>query len=291
MIYNFLTVHRPAPDAMAAALAKVLGVPVPAVDVADRDGEQDGRDWEAPVLCGYETAAGDLALSWDVWLSEDVPRPPDEATAALRLAAATGTTVLYPAPDLQAPSAYCAATPEGTLARARVYVSDDGDVPVHTVDAVDSPVPQLPGARVEPLPEVFRAEHIDLPATETFVAATDPDGAAPAQGAANRAREELLLWERLVRRVAADWAPTGRYPQQSYVEDLCARDALAERLETAPAAVREPLARAADGLDELFRSHSRDDDGELLGRLTRSGSAVRERGWWWRRRPDRLPWD
>ncbi|MGW7361837.1 hypothetical protein ACWGI8_00045 [Streptomyces sp. NPDC054841] len=289
-MYNFLTVHRPAPDTMAAALARVMGVPVPAVDVADQDGDQDGRDWEAPVLCGYEVMPGDLALAWDVWVSDAVPEPPDEATTALRLAAATGTTVLYPALDLQNPSAYWAATPEGVVTRARVYESDD-DEPGCTVDAVQAPVPQLPGARVELFPEVFYTEKIAVPATEAFVAATDPDGIAPAQSQANRAREVLMLWEKLVRRVEADWGPSGRYPEGLYLEDLRTRDDLAERLAAAPPALREPFARAAGELDDVFRAHTVEDGGELLGRLTKSGAAVKDRGWWWHRRPVRVPWD
>ncbi|MEU0273489.1 hypothetical protein [Streptomyces sp. NPDC006307] len=153
MLYNFLTVHRPAPADMAAALAGAVGVPVTDVDVAAGDADPEGRNWDAPVLCAYHAVRGDLALSWDVYVSDEaVPDAPDEPAAAHRVAAATGTTVLYPATDLLNPSAYWAATPEGTVARARLYESDD-DEPVLTVDAVEAPVPQLPAARVEPLPE------------------------------------------------------------------------------------------------------------------------------------------
>ncbi|MFI6641994.1 hypothetical protein [Streptomyces sp. NPDC050504] len=291
MIYNFLTVRRPAPDEMAAALADLTGVTAAEVDVADEDAEQDDRDWAAPVLCGYRPVTGDVALSWDVYVSDAVSDPPNEARAALRLAARTGTTVLYPGQE-PAPSAYWAATPEGTVARVRVEEADDGSGgrPVLTVEASDAPLAQLPGARVGPLPEFHRAEPLATPVTDAFAAATDPEGTAPAPSPENRAREELLLWERLVSRTASGWAPTGRYPQELYLADLRTRDQLAERLATAPDGFRERLAGAVDGLDAVFRAHTEDDGGALTGRLTGSGRAAADRGWWWRRRPAALPW-
>ncbi|MFF9866206.1 hypothetical protein ACF1G0_12385 [Streptomyces sp. NPDC013953] len=290
MIYTFLTVHRPAPARMAAALAGAVGVPAADVDVADEDADPAGRNWDAPVLCGYRELLGDVALSWDVYVSDDaVPGAPDEPAAARRVAAATGTTVLYPATDVPNPSAYWAATPAGTTTRARLYASDDEE-PVHTVDAVEAPVPHLPDARVELLPEVYRAQRIPVPATEAVTAVLGPDGTAPAEGGAGRARDALLLWERLVRRMAAGWEPAGRYPLDLYLEDLLTRDDLAGQLATLPPRLGEPLARAAEELDGLFRAHTRDDGGELLGRLTHSGTAVLDRAWWWHRRPVRLPW-
>ena len=289
MIYNFLTVDRPTPDTMARALAQVLGVAESDVDVADLDGDQDGRNWGARVFCGYEVLSGDLTLAWDVSMTDAVPDPPDEPGAAVRLAAAAGRTVLYPGVDVGAPSAYWAALPDGQVIRARIEQSGDEERLV-TVDAVEEPVPQLPGARVQLLPEVYWAERFDLPVTEAFVAETDPDGVAPAQSQANRAREAVMLWEKLVRRMEGDWAPTGRYPEESYLQDLRERDALAAGLAVAPPALRDPFARAANELDEVFRAQTVDDGGEFLGGVTKSGAAVRERGWWWQRRPRRVPW-
>ncbi|MFJ2215982.1 hypothetical protein ACIQVO_23285 [Streptomyces sp. NPDC101062] len=288
MIYNFLTVRRSAPDAMAAALAQVVGVPVSEVDVADQEGDQEGRNWSALVLCGYEALIGDVGMAWEVSVSGAVLEPPGEAAAALLLADVTGATVLYPAQD-GAPSTYWAVTAGGMLTRARVEDSED-DVPVTTVEALEDPVPELPGVRVELLPEIYQAESIAVPTTKAFEAVTDPDRIAHGPHPANRAREELMLWERLVRRMAGDWAPTGRYPLESYVEDLRTRDRIDVRLTTAPAELREPLARAAGELDAVFRAHTARDGGELLGRLTGSGSAVSDCGWWWHRRPVRLPW-
>ena len=292
VFYNFLTVHRPAPHTVAAALAGAMGLPASDIDVAGENAEQaDERDWDAPVLCDYREVAGDVALAWDVSVSDAVT-PPGEAETALRLAARLGTTVLYPAQE-RAPSAYWAAGPDGTVTRVRLLETDgegDEQLPVLVADAVEAPLPQLPAARVEVLPEILWAEKVDTPVTDAFTAATSPQRAVPAESTLNRAREALLLWERLVRRIADDWAPTGRYPWELYAEDLRTRDHLAELAGAASDEERTPLARALAELDDVFRGHTEDDAGALLGRLTKSGAAVAGRGWWWHRRPVRLPW-
>ncbi|MFE6038254.1 hypothetical protein [Streptomyces sp. NPDC056452] len=294
VLYTFLSVHRPEPQTIAAALAGAIGLPVADADVADEDDEQtDDRNWDAPVLCTYRGVGGDVALSWDVSVSDEVTSPPGEPEAALRLAQRLGTTVLYPAQE-QAPSAYWAAGPDGTVTRARLLETDgegDGDPPALVVDAVEAPMAQLPTARVEVLTEILRGEKLGTPVADGFADITDPGRTAPAQSPVNRAREALLLWERLVRRVAADWGPTGRYPFDLYAEDLGTRDRLQELIEAASGEERERLARAVAALDDVFRGHTEGDGGALLGRLTRSGTAVAERGWWWCRRPARLPWD
>ncbi|MFE9362898.1 hypothetical protein ACFYNN_08715 [Streptomyces sp. NPDC006978] len=291
-LYNFLTVHRPAPDAVAEALAGALAVEPRCVDVADEDtGETDDRNWDAPVLCTHHSVAGDLALSWDVSASEAVRTPPAEAEVALRLAARLGTTVLYGAQE-RPPSAYWAAGPDGTVTRARLLEVDDepGDgPPVLVVDAVEAAMEQLPAARIEVLAEILHEEKVETPVADAFAAAADPRGDAPPDGAVNRAREALLLWERLVRRIEAGW-PGGRYPFELYAEDLRTRDLLEE-----PAGIAGPehelLVRSVAELDELFRRGTEDDGGALLGRLTGSGSAVAGRDWWWHRRPVTPPWD
>lgn len=286
--YTFLTVHRPPPHTMASALAGALGVETRDVDVA-YTGDTDDRNWDAPVLCTYDSVTGDLALAWDVSVTDAVAAP-TEPEAALLLAGGLGTTVLYPAQE-EPPSAYWAAGPDGTVARARVLEDDGGDgPPALSVDAVEAPMEQLPAARVEVLAEILREQHVRTPVTDAFATATDPHRAAPAASTANRAREALLLWERLVRRIEAGWLPGGRYSAELYVDDLRTRDRLAELTEAA-GAVREPLARAVAELDEVFRSGTEDDTGALTGRLTGSGAAVAGRGWWWRRRPADPPWD
>ncbi|MFC8230528.1 hypothetical protein [Streptomyces sp. NPDC057287] len=288
-IYTFLTVHRPAPHTMASALAGALGVEPGDVDVADEDtGRTDDRNWDAPVLCTHHSVAGDVTLAWDVSVSDAVAAPPTEAEAAARLADRLRTTVLYPAQETP-PSAYWAAGPDGTVTRARL-VEGDGDFPVHLVDAVEAPMEQLPEARVEVLAEILREERVETPVTDAFAAAADPHGYAPATSTVNRAREALLLWERMVRRIDAGWLPTGRYPFELYAEDLRTRDGLAEPA-GADDAERDLVRRAVAELDEVFRRRTEDDGGALLGRLTGSGTAVAARGWWWQRRPSALPWD
>ncbi|WKX72335.1 hypothetical protein [Streptomyces sp. XD-27] len=150
---DFFTVHRLEPHALAAALATVLNVPVESVDVADKyDDVRDDRDWDAPVLCDYHVLPdGDLAVVLDVSVQGSVASDLTEQTLCDRLAAASGTTVVYPA-EWFPPSAYWAATPEGLVTRCRVDASDDEE-PSYVVDAVEQPVPHLLKARVEPLPE------------------------------------------------------------------------------------------------------------------------------------------
>ncbi|MER5892552.1 hypothetical protein [Streptomyces sp. NPDC001876] len=153
--YTFLTVHRPTPDAMAAALADVVGVTAADVDVADEEAATAERAWDARVLCGCRGLTGDLALYWDVYVAPDaVSVPPAEPEAASRLAARLGTVVLHPAQGVR-PSAYWAVTPDGSRTRARVLEEAGGDEewPPLTVDAVEERIDQLPGARVEPITE------------------------------------------------------------------------------------------------------------------------------------------
>ncbi len=144
---------------MVSALARVVCVPTGDVDVSE---ESDGHhDWSAKVLCDYEPLTGDLALAWDVRVSPELS-PPSEKEAARRLAAVLGSTVFHPTAGVR-PSAYWATTPEGVTTRARVLdldpgvcgkpdENDDGP-PALFVDAAEAPLAQLPGARVERIPE------------------------------------------------------------------------------------------------------------------------------------------
>ncbi|MFG2920539.1 hypothetical protein ACGFYA_03375 [Streptomyces sp. NPDC048305] len=162
--YTFLTVHRPERDAMVSALARVVGVPAGDVDVSE---DSNARlDWSAAVLCDYEPLTGDLALAWDVRVSPELS-PPSEGEAARRLASALGSTVFHPTAGVR-PSAYWATTPEGVTTRARVLDMDPGmcgtpdenvdGPPALVVDAAESPLAQLPGARVELIREALGEE-------------------------------------------------------------------------------------------------------------------------------------
>ncbi|MFC9427515.1 hypothetical protein [Streptomyces sp. NPDC056987] len=288
MIHNFLVADMFLPSSLGDVLAEVLSVDPLAVDTADVDGCLEGRDWEALVLGDYAVVQGDLAALLEIQLAEQFRWPPDTAELAGVLSQRLNTVLLWHAEEA-IPSAYWIVTPDGVVTRARVEQSEGPDLD-YTVAVVEESVPRFPSARVHLLPEIFREERIATPATDAFVAAVDPERVAPAEHPANRAREWLLLWERLVRRMAGDWAPTGRYPLESYVQDLGTRDHLDVRLTTAPAELREPLARAVEELDAVFLAHTVGDRGELLGRSAMSGSAVADGGWWWHRRPVRLPW-
>ncbi|MCK8434420.1 hypothetical protein G3I77_15740 [Streptomyces sp. D2-8] len=143
MIYGLLMAGMPIPPAsLADALAEAVRTEGVDVDVADRDDDQGRRDWSAPVLRGYIRLRGD-----DTLVNED----PKEPELARRLATALGVPVLYPAEKDLPPSAYWLATSTGQSVRARLYSTDD-EPPVHTIDAVDSAVSQLPHVRVSDLP-------------------------------------------------------------------------------------------------------------------------------------------
>lgn len=156
MIYDLLLAGPPvSPSTLADSLAEAVGAGRVDVDVADRDEDQSGRDWAAPVLCGYIRIRGDVSMSLDIYVLDDLfDKAPSEAEFAHRLAAAIGVPVLYPAAE-NIPSAYWLATPSGASTRARLLSSDD-EPPVHTIDAVETAVAELPHIRVSELPEITR---------------------------------------------------------------------------------------------------------------------------------------
>ncbi|MEV6395156.1 hypothetical protein AB0M39_10330 [Streptomyces sp. NPDC051907] len=147
---DLFTVAAVEPAALAAALAAAAGVSPADVDVADADGDQESRTWDAPVLCSYTLLpSGGLGLVLDVYVVAD--EDPSgaaltEAELARRLAAASGTTVFYPA-EWFPPSAYWAVTADGLVTRALLVAPDDECGPF-TVDAVGAPVADLPAAVV-----------------------------------------------------------------------------------------------------------------------------------------------
>jgi hypothetical protein len=276
---DLFTVGVLEPDALVTALAGAVGVSPAEVDVADADGDPEARNWGAPVLCAYtRLPAGGLGLLLDVYVAEGTDerepvRALDEAELARRLAARAGTTVLYPA-DAFPPSAYWAVTADGLVTRARLYDPDEHEDP-YIVDAVEAPVPDLPRAHVTVLPEILREERIGLPVTDAFNAAV-PESSSGSE--ADAARIGLVMWERLVRRLERDWAPSGRYRLDLYEEDLAERDELEVLEPRLPEAYVKPFRTALGQLDALFRTYTVPTDSDDEAR------------WWRGRRPRRVPW-
>jgi len=271
---DLLTVGVLTPGELVDALAGAVGVPPDQVDVADVDGDQEARTWDAAVLCTYtRLPAGGLGLLLDVYVAETETTPAGltEAELARRLAARAGTTVLYSAQPFP-PSAYWAVTADGLVTRARL-LDDDEDGHRCIVHAVETPVPDLPGALVTVLPEILREERIEVPVTDAFTAAV-PDGSAGSE--ADAARVDLLLWERLVRRLERDLAPSGRYRADLYEEDLAVRDELEVLGARLPEACVKPFRTALEQLDALFRTHTVPAESDDKGR-------------WWRARRPRQP--
>lgn len=274
---NLFTVAMLSPAELVAALSAVVGVPSAEVDVADSDGDQVGRKWDATVLCGYRVPpAGDLAMMLDIYLADRVAVRPGEAELARRLAERTGTTVLYSAGPFP-PSAYWAVTPDGLVTRARLEDSEDEE-PSYSVDAVEAQVPDLPRAQVMVLEEILWEERIDTPVTDAYRAATFEGEPGSDQA---RTQADLLLWERLVRRLEADWEPSGRYRADLYEQDLEVRDDL-ERIQTQiPSEYAAAFCAGLSRLDVLFKDHT----------VSHGGTDPDPGGSWWRHRtPRRIPW-
>ncbi|MER5430645.1 hypothetical protein [Streptomyces sp. NPDC002588] len=290
MTYNFFTVDHLLSSRISDSLASVLHVAPSAVDVADAEGDQDDRNWEALVLCDRTRVPGDVSLALDVFVQEAVTDRPTEAECAAKFAAAAQTVVLYPAEE-RIPSAYWLVTPTGLVTRARLMASDD-EQPVYSLDAVEAAVPQLPGIRAMQLPEIVREQHVPTPSTAEFTSAVNTlrrneqdsadsalsdDVGTPLYGA----RVHLAEWERMVRRMESGWQPTGRYPAELYREALRARDRLSLLTDELAEPVPGLLRKAVDQLDEEFRRHTESDTPSV---------ATAEQGWWWHRKPVLLPW-
>ncbi|MFE1754570.1 hypothetical protein ACFW88_29175 [Streptomyces anandii] len=279
MIGNLFTVADPAPAALRVALADLLALSESAVDVADADGAQEGRNWEAPVLCTYRRLPpGDLLLELDVTVEERTAGRLTEGSLARGLAVRTGGSVLHPS-AVELPSAYWVATVDGRSVRCRLEAVDRDEDTAYRVDAVEEPVADLPGAKIETLPEILDRERIETPVADAFLAGYPTGTTATVQG---RVHYALRVWERLVRRMESDWSPSGRYRQDLFGRDLEARDDLASAAGRVGAPYAEGLCSAVAQLDAVYREYT--DENADCGR---GGTAE---GWWWRRCPRRVPW-
>ncbi|MFK4144099.1 hypothetical protein [Streptomyces sp. NPDC004065] len=279
MIGNLFTVADPEPAVLRAALAGLLAVPEGAVDVADADGDQEGRDWEAPVLCTCRRLPpGDLSLELDVTVEDRIAGQLTEGALAQRLAVSTGGSVLYPS-EIELPSAYWVAVPDGGSVRCRLEPVDHGEDTGYRVEAVEEPVEDLPGAKVEILPEVMDRQHIDTPVADAFLSGYPTGTTATVEGHVHYA---LRVWERLARRLESDWLPSGRYRDDLFRRDLEARDDLANAVAGMNEPYAEGLRAAVARLDAVFSEHTEAEADSDVG----DGAD----GWWWHRRPRSIPW-
>ncbi|MFF3774012.1 hypothetical protein [Streptomyces sp. NPDC002232] len=299
MTYNLLTVGAVSPESMGVALAGSLGIAVGDVDVADPDGDPDLRNWDAPVSCEHRAVHGDIAWSLNIYVQGEAADQPLESELAAAFAKAATTTVLYPAAEA-IPSAYGAVTPDGLLTRARLELSDD-EPPLYEVTAVEAPVPQLPRAIVTRFAEIVREQKPDTPVAEAFAAsveqvreaasglarlAWDDDTGSPVWSA----KDNLIVWERVIRQLESGWAPSGWYPADLYRERLEARDELAGIGARLPREVTELLDEALEELDSRFAVATAEDPSGSLRRELTGATEQTSVGWWWQRRPDPTPW-
>ncbi|MCX3059089.1 hypothetical protein [Streptomyces beihaiensis] len=295
MTYNLLTDRLLPHETVVQALAKCLGVNENAVDVGDDTIDPALRNWDAQVLCEATLTEGDVSMSLDIDVQESVASHPAEAVLARAFAQATDTLVLFPAEEAP-PSAYWLADAEGTLTRARLEPSDD-EIPVYAITAVESPVTRLPRTPVTRFEEIVReqsATQVAAPLADRFaehLRALHPEAPDAAGSPSWYARTRLAAWEKFVRQMADAWAPSGWYPPDFYRERLESRDTLEELVHQEPQDASDLLRLALTPLDQRFQELTIEDPtNALASELLGSTQAAEARGWWWKRRPDPLPW-
>ncbi|MFD0166918.1 hypothetical protein ACFVJH_22630 [Streptomyces decoyicus] len=300
MTYNLFLVDSCDPGVMAEALAAVFRVPVREVDVADADGDQDDRNWEALVSCEYSHVPGNVSLSLDIYAQDSVGQQPPESEFSAAFAGRLGTPVLYP-PQESAMSAHWLVTPEGLTTRARLSESDDDEL-TFTVTAVEAFVDRLPDVPVMHLPEVVREQKIATPLADSFAESlqllkgdgNEADGStitADVAEVARIAKSYLGAWEKLSRRAESSWEPSGWYPVEFYREVLGYRDDIEGHLRRLPGNVATLYKRYLDKVDSLYQELTVDDEEHVVvdgWDEPTDGSA--QKAWWWYRRPEPMPW-
>ncbi|MEV0911062.1 hypothetical protein [Streptomyces hokutonensis] len=291
MTYNLLTVESLHLDTVAAALAQCLRVSVRDVDVADEDTDQDLRNWDALVLCEKTTVSGDVSTSMDIYVQDSVRPQPTERELASAFAQLVPALVLFPAEEAP-PSAYWLAAEDGLVTRVRLNASDDEE-PRYTIDTVEAPVARLPQVPVARIPEVVREQPIATPLAAAFTAHLQrfhPEESRTPGTPQWLANDRLSAWEKLVRQLESNWAPSGWCPPDLYRERLEARDELDQVRDQLSENVVALLQSALEPLDALFAELTVEDTGLLRKELLRPDDRASALGWWWNRRPDPLPW-
>nr|WP_202447638.1 hypothetical protein [Streptomyces sp. SID5468] len=258
-------------------LSRIFHVPEQDVLVWE-ESAMDDRRWEALssslVNCQLEAVHGDVAWHLSVYGLDSVTPQPTEEELSVDFAREFGVPVLFPSPT-PFPSVCRLATPRGEVTNVRIIDPQTDEDPLVIAD-VEMPVPELPKAKVSRFPEIIKELRLPTPVTDS---AAESLG-LPAGGDPRDALRLLRAWEQLAVRMAEGWPPSGWYPPRMYAEDLGARDKLEALIPKLPedeaAVVRGAMAR----VDERYRA------------LTVEGSPedVPQGAWYWRRRPDPVPW-
>ncbi|MGH1551852.1 hypothetical protein ACRAWF_05945 [Streptomyces sp. L7] len=276
VIANVFAVRELEPANLRTGLADLLGVAAEAVDVADRDGDQEdaalGRT--GPVHLPRPAARRSGTGTRSLRRGRD-GRHPHGGGSRARARGPDGHVGPLPAQDLGLDSAFWVAVPDGRTVRCRLETIDSDEDTTYRVDAVEEPVADLPRATVESLPEVLDAEPVATP--------------SPTPSCVRIRRERRRAWrdvsttacgcgERLVRRLAAGWSPSGRYREDLFLRDLRARDDLARLVTEVDAGHAERLRATVARLDEEFRD------------CTEPGGHPSTERWWRDRNPRSVPW-
>lgn len=300
MTYNLFIVDSCDLNFMAEALAEIFQVPVKEIDVADADGDQGNRYWDALVSCEYSRVHGNVSLSLDIYAQDSVKQQPTEAQFSAALAQRIGTPVLYP-PQESPISAHSLVTPEGVVTRARLDETEDEE-PSFTVAAVEAFIENLPDVPVKHLPEVVREQKIATPLSDSFEEAFKglaDSGDGPQHLAVTAEVAEVVrvagsclgAWDKLARRAESNWEPSGWFPLEFYRETLGYRDDIEGYLRQLPESVAVLYKRYLDKVDSLYKELTVEDKEHVVvdDRDEPTAGSV-QKAWWWYRRPEPMPW-
>lgn len=102
-------------------------------------------------------------------------------------------------------------------------------------------------------------------------------------------KNRFSFWERLVRRMEADWQVEGQYPISAYSNDLDCRDQLQVSLSELPDTAQPELAGLLRALDARFMHRTEPDGTGELRPWLRPSSGTARHGFWLRK-PVVVPW-
>jgi hypothetical protein len=281
MMYAFLVAADAIPKETPSILAEAFGVQVAETDVSDSS-ELESRNWDAVVTCETEPLAGDLRWSLEIYAAEEVKQQPAEEQLARHLAQQLGIAVFF-AWNGEVPWIRQVALPTGGLTLARVVAAEDEESGF-SVEAAEAPIPGIPQVSVAHLPEVVRAFEILTPVTDAVVP-------RDSVGKQKEIRGLLVNWERLCTRMRSGWPPSGWYSAAMYQEDLEYRDELQALLDGWSDVDQYGISEALRELDSQYRELTIEDGGRALSAaLRRDVGGPAAMSWYWRRRPQPLPW-